>query len=496
MNIGLFSIPGLKAPEFDDKLEWINSNNKIKLKDLAGRIVVIDFWTYCCINCVHMIPILEKIQEKYENKKVVVIGVHSPKFESEKSRENVLEAITRYGIKHPVLLDSNMKTWKEYGASGWPTFVILDPYGKIAAKFSGEISFENFDRGLQELIKKYSNKKMSNKVFNPKLKKIEHAEYLRYPGKIAINKEYIAFTDSGNKRLVVLDKKRNFIKELYLNKNKNASYQSMPEGLCWINRNELLVCDPISNTIKKVSVNDELIEIVAGTGKPGGYFKPNEEHIATKTNLNSPWDLSYDGKTIYIAQSGTHQILCYDNDNTISHFAGSGHEDLEDGSLKHCCFAQPSGIFFDEKNKDIYIADSECSGIRSISIKNRFTSTVVGAGLFVFGDRVGKVSNTLLQHPMGLCYDNGIIYIADTFNNSIKAIDIKKQVSYSIISQKEKCLCKIDDPECDSLGLFEPNDVKSDNRYLYITDTNNHLFRIFDKKKKIIRTVKINGKKE
>ena len=497
MELGLFSIPGLRAPEFNDSAEWLNITGKIKLTDLKHRIIILDFWSYCCINCIHMLPILEQIEKKYSNKKVVVIGVHSPKFKTERNKENVIEAIKRYQIKHPVILDKNMKIWRSYGAEGWPTFVVIDPNGKIAAKFSGEISYKNFEEGLEKIIKKFNESNFSKTKFLPEFKKIHNKSFLRYPGKIDINKktEDIVVSDSGNNRVIILDKSGKILycvesnDKFFKINGKTINSFNMPQGVCWINEDEVMVADTGNNVIKKINLESKVISIEAGTGELGRRLKINEEHIATNAKLSSPWDITFYKKELLITMSGSHQIVKYDMDSTISHFAGTGKEDLEDGTLNNSYFAQPSGV---SVFKDmIYTADSESSSIRSISVKNNFVSTVVGAGLFVFGNRIGKLQDTLLQHPMGLCAVNNGIYIADTFNNSIKYINLRNDKSYQIISQNEKSVCNINDPECDTLGLFEPNDVKIYDNYLYICDTNNHLIRKYDIKKRILKTIEI-----
>ncbi|MEM0201302.1 MAG: redoxin domain-containing protein [Candidatus Micrarchaeaceae archaeon] len=487
MEIGLFSIPGLKAHEFSNDAEWINVNNNIKLSDLKNRIVILDFWSYCCINCIHMIPILERIQDKYKNEKVVIIGVHSPKFKTEKNRDNVYEAVQRYKIKHPVILDKNMKIWKSYGVNAWPTFVIINPTGKIIAKFSGEISYKNFENGLEQIIKKYDNT-FSKKMFCPEFKNFQNKSILRYPSKIDINKktQQIVISDSGNNRVLILDKNG---KILHSFGNKNQNLFNMPQGVCWVNKKEIMVADTGNNVIKKINLEDKKVSLEIGNGEFGRLFKTNQENIAKDAKLNSPWDICIYNKELLITMSGSHQILKYDMVDTVSHFAGNGIEDLEDDSLDRCCFAQPSGITV-FKNK-IYVADSESSSIRTLSKKNNFTSTIAGIGLFVFGDKTGELSETLLQHPMGLCEAKNGLYISDTFNNSIKYIDLKKYKSIPIISQNEKSICNINDKQCDTLGLFEPNGIKYSKNLLYICDTNNHLIRTFDIKKNILKTFKI-----
>ncbi len=494
---GIFSIKGLLAPEFPEDTVWLNIKNKIKLSDLRGRVVLLDFWTYCCINCIHMLPILEMLESKYENKKVVIIGIHSPKYKFEKTPENVKEAIERYEIKHPIILDSEMKIWKRYGIEAWPMFVIIGPDGVIRDKIAGEISFDDLDKKLSDIIKKYNKNMLKKEPVAYTSKLIKKGGILRYPGKIAIspNQKLIAIANSNMNNVILIDKKGTIIHKIGSGA-KGAIDSSMakstffkPQGITWLDNNTVLVADTYNHKIRMIDLDSDKVTTKAGNGLQGAPLKYLEEKIALKAKLNSPWDIVVGKNTAYIAMAGSHQILAYDLDDTISYFAGIGYEDIEDGDFKHCSFAQPSGLSLNKNN--IYVADSEASGIRNISLKNNFVSSIVGSGLFVFGDSVGRVDETLLQHPLGVNYDDGVLFIADTYNNSIKEINLSKKLSVNLISKEEHSVCKVNDPKCDTLGLFEPSDVKSDGRYLYISDTNNHLIRRYDKNKKILETITI-----
>ena len=136
----------LRAPEFPREFAWVNTDRPLFVHDdLKGNVVVLDFWTYCCINCMHILPDLEYIEEKYAGQPVVVIGVHSAKFDNEGDRDNILTACQRYDIAHPVIVDENHRIWSEYTVNSWPTLMVVDPEGRVVGSLSGEGNRETLD---------------------------------------------------------------------------------------------------------------------------------------------------------------------------------------------------------------------------------------------------------------------------------------------------------------------------------------------------------------
>src|SRR5262244_1521292 len=141
----------VNAPEFPDGLEWLNTERPLSIRQLRGKIVLLDFWTYCCINCMHIIPDLKKLEAKYPTQ-LVVIGVHSAKFPNERESDNIRQAVLRYEIEHPVVNDAEFRIWRRYGVRAWPTRVLIDPEGYVVGGVSGEGHYETFDRIIGELI--------------------------------------------------------------------------------------------------------------------------------------------------------------------------------------------------------------------------------------------------------------------------------------------------------------------------------------------------------
>ena len=127
-------------PEFDSNLEWLNCKSPLSFKQqLRGKVCVLDFFTYCCINCMHILPDLEALEHLYSEKDgLAIIGVHSAKFENEKSSTNILSAVLRYDIRHPVVNDSEAKLWHTLSVQCWPTLIVVSPEGKILFSLIGE----------------------------------------------------------------------------------------------------------------------------------------------------------------------------------------------------------------------------------------------------------------------------------------------------------------------------------------------------------------------
>jgi len=489
-----------KAHEFPTNFTWLNTKEPLSLEKLKGYVVVLDFWTYCCINCMHMLPELAKIEQKYSDKPVVVIGVHSAKFFNEQVPDNIMQAIKRYEIEHPVIVDKNMKIWQSYGVSGWPTFVIIDPLSNVVYQASGEGQRENIEDVLDILLEKHARAgTLAEKPIKIENQKTVDKTILSYPGKLSFSPDgkMLAIGDSNHNRIVIVDLDGS-IRHIVGSGNrgfKDGSFEEAlffrPQGVLW-HGDKIYVADTENHALREIDLVERNVTTLAGTGRQGYWMQGGGD--GRSTPLSSPWDIAYKDEKIYIAMAGSHQIWMYDvKSKKIEPFAGSGYENIVDAdNLYDAQFAQPSGISL--YGNSLYIADSEVSGIRRIDLEKRIVRTVVGAGLFIFGYQDGDVSEAMFQHPLGVYAHNNSVFVADTYNHAIRMIDIDDgQVSTLVGKPDMKAVCKLDDPNCDTLALFEPSDVKLHDNKLYIADTNNHLIRIFDLEKKILTTLKIKG---
>ncbi|KAG6702381.1 protein SUPPRESSOR OF QUENCHING 1, chloroplastic isoform X1 [Carya illinoinensis] len=490
------------VPEFPSKLDWLNSAPLQFRRDLKGKVVLLDFWTYCCINCMHVLPDLEFLEKKYKDMPFTVVGVHSAKFDNEKDLEAIRNAVLRYGITHPVVNDGDMYMWRELGVSSWPTFAIVGPNGQLIAQLSGEGRRKDLNDLVEAALLFYGTKKsLDNTPIPIRLEKDNDPRLftspLKFPGKLAIDalNNRLFISDSNHNRIVVTDFDGNYIVQIGAtgeeglhDGNFDDATFNRPQGLAYnAKKNLLYVADTENHALRVIDFANETVRTLAGNGSKGSDYRGGEK--GTNQVLNSPWDVCFEpvNERVYIAMAGQHQIWEHNVlDGVTRAFSGDGYErNLNGSSPTSTSFAQPSGVSLSPDLTVIYIADSESSSIRALDLKTGGSKLLVGGdptfsdNLFRFGDHDGMGSEVLLQHPLGiLCAKDGQIYVADSYNHKIKKLDpASKRVN--TLAGMGKAGFK--DGTALTAQLSEPSGiVEVENGRLFIADTNNSVIRYLD----------------
>lgn len=483
-----------RAPEFMLDADWLNTDKPISMSSLRGKVVLLDFWTYCCINCMHVIPDLKKLEKKYANE-LVVIGVHSAKFTNERESANIKQAILRYEIEHPVINDGGFRIWRTYGVRAWPTLVVIDTEGYVIGAISGEGNYEILDQVIGDLIAEaQQNGTLNSQPLELSLEKFEATKsLLSFPGKVIIDSESkrLFISDSNYNRIVVANLNGTVIDVVGNGEigSSDGGFESAnffhPQGM-YLNGDMLYIADTENHLIRKCDLKSRKVETLAGTGKQARQF--NIAGDALNTPLNSPWDLILINEKLYIAMAGPHQIWTLDlRSKKVEPYAGSGREGRIDGSLKESALAQPSGITSDGHR--LYVADSEVSSIRYVDLEPKSrVGTVVGLDLFEFGDVDGQGDEVRLQHPLGVHFYAGKIYVADTYNHKIKIVDPEKRTSQTFLGAGKP---GFKDGLGESAEFYEPSGLWIYEGKLYIADTNNHAIRVADLKTREIKTLQL-----
>ena len=496
----------VRAPELSGGRGWLNTDKPLSLAALKGKVVLLDFWTYGCINCMHIIPDLKKLEKKYPNE-LVVIGVHSAKFENEKDTENIRRIVLRYEIEHPIVNDADFAIWRSYAVNAWPTRYLIDPGGYIIGKLSGEGGYEALDKAIADSIAEFRKRGELNEA--PLKLVLERAKVgdlpLAFPGKILADQksDRLFIADSDHNRIVIAKLDGTLLETIGAGAPgaQDGTFDQAtffrPQGLA-LAGDTLYVADTENHLIREVDLKSKTVKTIAGTGQQSREF--GSIGMARATALNSPWDLQLVGRTLYIAMAGPHQIWKLDLDmREVSTFAGSGREARLDGPLigpafkqpdgtpPGSAFAQPSALATDEKT--LYVSDAEANIIRAITLEpNGKVRTLVGGDLFDFGDEDGFGNDVRLQHPLGLARWNGKLLIADTYNHKIKVLDPSARSVKSFAGTGKPGQSDGAKP-----SFYEPGGLAVAGEKLYVADTNNHAIRVVDLKTKETRTLPIKG---
>ena len=491
----------VRASELEGR-GWLNTGGAdLNLEKLRGKIVLLDFWTFCCINCLHVLDELRPLEEEYKDV-LVTVGVHSPKFEHEADPVALAAAVERYEIHHPVLDDPELVTWQAYSARAWPTLVVVDPEGYIVAHMSGEGHAAGLATLIPELIAEHEAKGTLHRGDGPYVAPEPVVRDLRFPGKVLpLASGNFLVSDTGHHRLVETGPDLATVVRTigsgtkgYLDGAADDAQFNEPHGLALLPAElaasvgyDVVVADSVNHRLRGVTLATGAVRTLLGNGVQrlleAGPARVNDDgEAASETNLgtaplevalSSPWDVAYSTvlKTVVIAMAGTHQIFDFDpNTGAVTVVAGNGLEGLLDGPAGQAWFAQPSGLTEDTQG-NIWVADSETSALRVLKFKaggegengpTLSVETAIGEGLFDFGFRDGEADQARLQHPLGVAVlPDGSVAIADTYNGAVRRYDPATKTVSTL-----------------ARGLAEPSDVLLDETgdvpLLIVVESNQH----------------------
>ncbi len=474
------------APEFPGGQVWFNVERPLTFADLKGKMVLLDFWTQGCINCQHIIPDLKRLEEEFGDA-LAVIGVHSGKYSTEHEDDTVREAIARYGIEHAVINDPDFVVWRTYGANAWPTVVLIDPAGNVVGGHAGEGIYPLFQPILAALLAEFEGQ-VDRRPLPLALEASVASTVLSYPSTVLVDERggRLFIADAGHNRILVagldgrLEQAIGTGVEGFADGDAHEATFRAPQGLALSDDGRTLyVADTRNHAVRAVELASGRVTTIAGTGMQLDRL-PGDGAKARETGLASPWDVLAAGNRLFISMAGVHQIWEMNLDSgEIGVFAGTSREGIADGARRSAAtLAQPSGLATD--GFFLYWVDPESSSVRRVALDGDtegYVQTLVGTGLFEWGDEDGQGRDAQIQHAQGIAYDSGRLLIADTFNHKIRAID---PGSFEVTTAAGTGEREWRDGPRQLAAFDEPGGLGIAGTKAYIADTNNHLVRVLD----------------
>jgi thiol-disulfide isomerase/thioredoxin len=457
--------PRVRAPELIASGDWLNTAAPLTLASLRGRFVLLDFWTFACANCLHVLDEVRPLEAKYRDI-LTVIGIHSPKFAHEAEPAAVGAAVERYEVDHPVLNDPEMRLWQQYAVRAWPTLVLIDPEGYVVAQAAGEGQVSALDATIATLAATHEARGTLHRGDGPYVAPQPRPSTLRFPAKAVLlpaartGRSPGGYSPAGYASvgggtpsptaggtpiadsLLVADAGHHQLVELALDgetvlrrigsgtrgRRDGTAEQAdfaEPNGLALLPPGlapfDVVVADTANHVLRGVRLADGAV--VATLDLPAAL-----DGVSTITGpvpaVLSPWDVAWWpalGRLV-VAAAGVHLLLSVDPATGATEvLAGTTVEGLRDGPALDGWLAQPSGLAVD--GDQVWFADSETSALRYLTLDGTL-HTVVGEGLFDFGHVDGPAATARLQHPLGVTVlPDGSVAVLDTYNGAVRSYD-------------------------------------------------------------------------
>lgn len=449
-------------PEFPDALNWVNRRERVRLSELRGRIVLLVFWNATGTSSMNLLGELRQLEKKHPGA-FVLLGVHTPRHASQLPDAAVLKALQRCRFRAPVANDHEWLAWKLYSVPAWPTTLLIDADGALAARFVGEGRGQEIEEAVASLLEG-----LPPAFLHAPLELLEgarlaiDAEPLAFPAQALASDTRLFVSDSGHHRILECSHDGRVLRQFGSGTPGNwdgqaaaCGFQS-PQGLA-LAGNALYVADTGNHCVRRIRLDTGEVETVLGTGRPA-YGDVETQGSGLRVAINAPRAVAIDGETLYVAAAGQNQLLRVDlRMQRVITLAGDGRCDVRDGIGGHASLAQPGALAM--MPGQMLVADCGGNAIRRLRFADLALTTLVGSSPWEPGKLDGTGRKARLAWPGGLAAAQSRVYVADTCNDRLCVLD-----PYS----GELATLEFDYP------LHEPQGLSYAAGSLWLADRNDH----------------------
>ena len=415
---------GKPAPALHPSLDWLNADPQT-IANQRGRVLALLFWNASSVYSQNLIGELTRLRARHPLA-LSVIGIHLPKFDAEIDPRTVSRAVNQLDIDFPVANDRGWAVWQQYGITGWPSVALIDPLGRLREIYTGDDQADAIDGAISTLVEESGG---STTFPEPGARSTigRDRATLAFPSGLAVSDSHLYIADTGHHRILECAHEGRVLRafgtghpDLVDGPPGEAAFRS-PRGLCIV-RGSLYVADTGNHALRRIELSDGQVETLLGSARPG---QPIEGSFSVPADcpLNLPWAVAGAFDRLFIAVTGCNQIWEYELGYSRLRFvAGTGELGIADGPGRNALFAQPSGLALVQQT--LYVADAAGSAIRVIQLQQDNVQTLVGQGLYEFGDHDGGRREARLQYPQAIALDANapVLWIADTYNGSLRKL--------------------------------------------------------------------------
>jgi len=448
-------------PEIPETLHWVNGRGRLRLAELRGRVVLVVFWNATSTSSINLLGELRQLERKHPDE-FVLLGVHTPRYASQQPDAVVLKALQRIRLRAPIANDPEWLAWMLYSIPAWPTTLLIDVEGRLAARFVGEgraAEIEEAVARLQEGLPPAHVRAPPDLLENVRA---DTAGPLAFPAHVLVNDWRLFVSDTGHHRILECSHDGRVLRQFGSGTPGNWDGQSsacgfqLPQGLA-LSQGCLYVADTGNHCVRRIRLESGEVDTVLGAGRPA-YCDVEAQGSGLRVSINAPHAVAADGDILYVAATGQNQIVRVDlAAERAATLAGDGRNDVRDGIGSQASLAQPGALAL--MPGQLLVADSGGNAIRRLRFADLALTTLAGSSPWEPGRTDGTGRKVRMAFPSGLAVAENRVYVADTCNDRLCVLD-----PYSA----ELATLEFDHP------LHEPQGLSYAAGALWVADRNDH----------------------